>query len=52
MMDLSNDEVTDSASSSLLDRHWQILLTGAKERTFAAGSILFDEGDKITHIYK
>lgn len=52
MMDLSTDEVTDSASSSLSERDWQILLTGAKELRFATGSIIFDEGDNVTRIYK
>lgn len=52
MMDLSNDEVTESANSSLSERDWQILLTGAKENRYGTGSIIFDEGDNLTHIYK
>lgn len=53
MMDLSTDEVlTESANSSLSERDWQILLTGAKEKRFGSGSIIFDEGDKVPYIYR
>ena len=51
-MDLSNDELMESASSTLSERDWQILLTGAKELRFPAGHIIFDEGEKVSYIYK
>jgi hypothetical protein len=52
MMDLSSEEVIESANSSLSERDWQILLTGAKELRFPVGHIIFDEGEKTNFIYK